>query len=269
MAAMIKQRSKPGDILLDLLRGMPAHGRSVKTLVDWGDLFGFSENIVRVTLSRLLARGLIESPSRGRYRLAHNADAVNDFVERWRLGEQRTRTWHQNWLFSYLREPHDRSIWALEAWGFKAVEPQLFVRPDNLNLEPEDLTSALEQLGLQNANLVLGQPLLSDKAREWVLLWHPEDLNQQYSIMLNALEESSDRLHHMPTKDARLESFRIGGEGIHLLAKDPLLPKEMVDTRLREALWQALLAYDALGKAIWVSSSGEVAEALPIPSAQQ
>jgi DNA-binding transcriptional regulator PaaX len=72
---------------MDMLRGAPASGRRVAYLIETGSLFGFPENTVRVTLSRLQARGLIESPERGRYKLAPTADPVNEFVERWRLGE--------------------------------------------------------------------------------------------------------------------------------------------------------------------------------------
>ncbi|MDZ7826195.1 MAG: hypothetical protein U5R48_09525 [Gammaproteobacteria bacterium] len=65
--------------------------------------------------------------------------------------------------------------------------------------------------------------------------------------------------------DARLESFRLGGEVIHALAKDPLLPEELVETGVRAELWRAMLDYDARGKAIWASSEGEKPGTMPVP----
>ena len=69
----------------------------------------------------------------------------------------------------------------------------------------------------------------------------------------------------MSRDDARLETFRLGGEVIHALAKDPLLPGELVETGARAGLWHAMLDYDARGKAIWASAEGEKPGTMPVP----
>ena len=90
---MSRTRTRPGDVILDLLRSARGRRQSASSLIERGALFGFSENTIRVTLSRLMSRGRIESPRRGEYRLSPETDALNDFVERWRLGEDRIRPW--------------------------------------------------------------------------------------------------------------------------------------------------------------------------------
>ena len=62
-----------------------------------------------------------------------------------------------------------------------------------------------------------------------------------------------------------MESFRLGGEGIHVLAKDPLLPQELIDTALRANLWQTMIDYDRLGREIWSGGKREGGASMPVP----
>ena len=55
--------------MLDLLSTLPRGAMPVRALVAAGDLFGISENSVRVTLARLLADRLVARDDRGAYRL--------------------------------------------------------------------------------------------------------------------------------------------------------------------------------------------------------
>ena len=119
-------REKPADILLDLLRGAKHEGRRTAQLIESAALFGIQENTVRVTLSRLNSRGLVVSPSRGRYRLAEAADPINVFVERWREGENRIRPWeHRQWLLCHPGSDDDRTAWSLDALGFRRVRGEI------------------------------------------------------------------------------------------------------------------------------------------------
>ena len=69
----------------------------------------------------------------------------------------------------------------------------------------------------------------------------------------------------MANNEARLETFTLGGQGINLLAKDPLLPAAMVDTGARAQLWQTMLTYDRVGQAYWAGarSARETTDMLP------
>lgn len=264
---MSGDRSRPADMILDLLRSVGQRGHSVRFLVDAGALFGFSENTVRVTLSRLLARELVTSPARGRYRLAARTDARNEFVERWRLGEARVRAWTPgDWLFAQVPAPSPGTGWALDALGFREVRAGLLVRADNLAQSMADLRALGERLGMTpDVLLIRGRPDGDPVPAEWVRVFDPDRLAADYDDLLHRLTESAARLDQLPRDRARLETFRLGGEVLHCLAKDPLLPAQWLDPAPRAALWEAMLAYDAAGKAIWANARGTEADALPVP----
>ncbi|MEX1237098.1 MAG: hypothetical protein WD994_02400, partial [Pseudomonadales bacterium] len=79
-----------------------------------------------------------------------------------------------------------------------------------------------------------------------------------------ALRQSAARLTKLPRRDALKESFHLGGEAVHILAKDPLLPSEVIDTTQRKQLWETMLAYDRLGRNIWTTRLSSP-ERIPTP----
>ena len=269
---MSRNRNKPSAVILDMLRSARSRHRTARSLITAGELFGFSENTLRVTLSRLMTRGIIESPERGLYRLARQTDALNDFVERWRLGEARVRPWRAGrWLFAHMISGQPKgqataSEWALIALGFREVRPALFARPDNLALKTEELRTLAGGIGLSAGVLLMtGQPEGDPAPESWLQAWRPSELDDGYADALHRLEESARRLPTLASDRARLECFSLGGEMIHRLAKDPLLPMEFVNVQGREALWRATLDYDLQGKDIWASGKEEALRRMPRP----
>lgn len=263
---MSKDRAKPADVLLDMLRGAPDSGRSAAYLIDTGRLFGFPENTIRVTLSRLLARELVENPERGRYRLAATADPLNEFVERWRLGEARVTVWQPGqWLLAHVETLSDKAHWILDAFGFREVRRQLFARPDNLADALDETWQRARRIGLPADVLVIQAKLDASVTHTWMPAWETGRLNREYRTLTARLKESQARLTSLPVDAARLECFKLGGTGIHMLAKDPLLPAEFVDVLARKALHTKMIEYDTAGKAIWSSSRRENTGSLPIP----
>lgn len=254
-----------------MLRSARSRRRTTRSLISAGELFGFSANTIRVTLSRLMARGLIESPERGLYQLSGQTDAINEFVERWRLGESRVRPWDTaTWLFAHRQGDVAGSDWALESLGFREVRPNLHARPDNLTLTLEALKSLAAGIGLDPGVLLIqGRPDNGEAARRWQKAWHPERLDDDYEDALRRLEQSAERLQTLPADEARLECFTLGGEMIHRLAKDPLLPADMVDVEARERLWRAMLDYDVQGKEIWASGKDDALRRMPRPQLEQ
>ncbi len=250
-----------------MLRSARSRHRTARSLISAGELFGFSENTMRVTLSRLTSRGLIESPERGLYRLSGETDALNDFVERWRLGETRVRRWRPGrWLFAHIQGEVATSEWALDALGFREVRPALFARPDNLALTLADLRKLAGSIGLEPGVLLLaGTPEGNLIPEPWVKAWHPTQLDDDYADALQRLQKSAERLPTLSPDDARLECFSLGGEMIHRLAKDPLLPEQLVNVEARATLWRAMLDYDVLGKNIWASGKEEALRRMPRP----
>jgi phenylacetic acid degradation operon negative regulatory protein len=260
-------RSRPSDTLLDLLRGAGRHGRSARSLIAVARLFGLTDNTVRVTLSRLVARGLVESPKRGQYRLAAQANSLNEFVERWRLGEARVREWPEGaWLFAHPQGDLPGNVWALDALGFREVRTHLYARPDNLALALDELRELGCGIGLAPETLLLAGHVQGRSATaQWRRAWHPTALDDRYIETVERLRSSAAGLQHLEPAAARLESFRLGGEAIHLLAKDPLLPASFVDVPARAALWHEMVRYEAVGKSIWAGAFHEPTQSMPIP----
>ncbi len=266
---MTANRQKPTSVVLDMLRSARSRQRTARSLVSAGELFGYTPNTMRVTLSRLMARGLIDSPERGLYRLTSQTDALNQFVERWRLGEDRVRPWdNDTWLFAHLQGDPAKSVWALNALGFREVRPALFARPDNLQQSLRELRSLALSIGMDEAVLLVrGQPDVTPT--QWRSVWRPQELNDTYTNALARLTASEKDLANMSLDDARLACFTLGGEMIHHLAKDPLLPDNWVNVADRHALWQATLRYDTLGKEIWAAGKEETLHHMPRPQLMQ
>ncbi|MGB5812431.1 MAG: hypothetical protein WBG86_17970, partial [Polyangiales bacterium] len=141
----------PRQLLLGLLRVAPTP-LPVRDLVAVGQLFGFEQNAIRVALARLVHRGLIGNDN-GVYGPTASARHVGRWVETWRQGDKRLRPWKRQWLCvlqpgGLERTPRRRSTQALERFGFRLGAPRLWVRPDNLRADRDDVEVELVELGL-------------------------------------------------------------------------------------------------------------------------
>jgi phenylacetic acid degradation operon negative regulatory protein len=136
--------------------------------------------------------------------------------------------------------------------GFRLLERGLAVRPDNLaggvTLVREDLAG----LGLAPGSVVCEvrelDPVSEARARK---LWDADDLVATYRRHRQQLEASARRLRARSAEVAMVESFRVGGAVLRLLAHDALLPEPIVAAAERAALVDAMRDYDAIGRASW------------------
>jgi phenylacetic acid degradation operon negative regulatory protein len=200
----------------------------------------------------------VESDERGLYRLAPAAAPLSAHVEAWRRGERRVRPWSGEWLAVWLpksaaRAARRRSERALERVGYRAALGGIWVRPDNL-AEPRSTTSdKLAELGLEpGAQAFVAHAFEAELTARWRRdLWQPAKLAAAQRAMRKRLELSRDKVAHMPTGPAAVETFLIGGAAIRLLSTDPLLPAEIADLSERAALTEAMLEYDLVGRTIW------------------
>lgn len=230
-----------------------------------GKLFEFSDNLIRVTLSRLVAKGTIENFERGHYRLTRQSDPVNDFVEEWRQGEKRRKPWKKDrFLVAHPEAAAERDIWILETLGFRQIRGGFWCRPDNLARTHEELIDLMKRLGMEG-DLLLGSDVHfgENDSTNVVAQYDPASLSNSYRKLSHELRESLDRLSHMDREQAMMESFQLGGAAIQVLAKDPLLPEEIQDASDRHELWQTMLTYDKAGRAVW---SGQETEPTVMPA---
>ncbi len=260
---------KPVNIILDLLRTYMERGTSVANIMATGAMFGCSENQMRVNLSRLAAKGSIVNFARGAYRLAEALDPVNDFIESWRLGEDRTKPWTHTWLLAASSANADannqsRHHWALYSHGFRPASSECWVRPDNLALTHRLLEQRLFQLGISADTVLASNATIHAR---WQKHWHAQfdvaALTKSYLQTHQSLSESMATLHRLPRQTAMKETFYLGGHAIQVLAKDPLLPAEFLDSEPRHALWRAMLDYDRMGRELWADAETDKPYRIP------
>lgn len=262
---------KPTAIILDLLRTYRRRGTSVRTIMATGAMFDLSENVMRVSLSRLVARGMVENIQRGHYRLADRADPLSDFVERWRQGENRLRAWDGDaFLLMHTATAADsRRDWALNAHGFRQVTTGLWARPDNLAGNADELERLLCQLGVDRESVLVSNARIAPR---WQAAWLAHfDIAAMLAIYREherKLAASLGRLDDLRHEAALKETFHLGGRAVHILAKDPLLPAQIIDPAPRRALWQTMLAYDRKGREIWGRRGESRPEVMPTPQLQ-
>jgi phenylacetic acid degradation operon negative regulatory protein len=231
----------------------------VRALVAAGDLFGISENSVRVTLARLLADGLIARDERGAYRLGPGAQAVSRQVASWRELNARMRPWDGGWLAVHTgglgrsdRAQLRRRIRALSWLGFRDLRPGLVVRPDNLAGGVEAVRAQLHSLGLEPDALVFVMAGLDEATEQRARrLWPVTRMVAGHRSARLALERSERRLQALPEARAMVESFEVGGNAIRQLALDPLLPDALLSGRERALLLETMRRYDHAGRACW------------------
>lgn len=247
-------------LLLDVLRATEPDALPVRMLVEIGRLFNISGNAVRVNLARLVSQRRLEKDDHGFYRAARETHPLREFVERWRLGEHRVRSWNSHWLGLSLgeslsmlaRKPREAIEKSLALSGFRPLNELLFVRPDNLAESLEATRHRLGKMGLELQHCLFKISELSDSAsRQWRRLWDVETLNQSYKAAYQALRQSQARLPRMTEDQALVECFTAGGEAIRILATDPLLPEDWIDWKARSRLTELMVEYDQMGRDRW------------------
>ena len=246
-------------LVLDLLSTLRAgSAMPVGALVEAGALFGISENNVRVTVARLLASGHVARDERGAYRLGGTSRSIGAHVRTWRDRDRRIRKWTGGWLAVHAgasgRSPQRGRDRALRLFGFAALRPGLWLRPDNLAQPLDDVRRELAALGLPPGDLICALADLdaaSDaRARR---LWDVAALRRTYRDLGAALAASEARLARLAPGKAMAESFVLGGRALRQLLLDPLLPDAICPPDERDALLEQMRRYDRLGRLAWAT----------------
>jgi len=247
-------------LIVDLLSSLRGKAMPVRALVAAGELFELSPESMRVALVRLCSRGTVERNERGQYRIAPAAQAVQEHVSAWTQIEERVVPWRGGWIgvhtagLARTRARVRRRSRALAFLGFAALEPHLFVRPDNLRGGVDGVRDELRALGLEPAALVfVCAQLDADADGRARALWDGQALCSGYRATCQALARSAARLERLSMPAAMVESFVLGGQAIRQLALDPLLPEPIVPAGARAALVDAMRDYDRLGRSCWRS----------------
>ncbi|MEM8563107.1 MAG: hypothetical protein AAGF57_12770 [Pseudomonadota bacterium] len=258
----IKRPITAKTLLLDLLQASAPGTWPVRALIEVAEVFGISANALRVNLARLLSRGIVEQDERGSYRLAHKDNPLRDWLQAWQQGENKVRTWEGNWLMlSIAPRTKARQLNAIEQasgqLGFREYWRRLWLRPDNLAISCEQLSKQLKTMleDPSSAEFMIssGSALtLPDSSKALSSLWGVETLELRYRELISAIESSMENLLEQTSDQIIRETFILGGEALHLLALDPLLPDDMFDASLRQTLTDLMCRYDDMGKPFWL-----------------
>lgn len=254
------QRLSARQLIMDLVQAHESHRITAKQAIGAGELFGIVSNATRVTLTRLVQDGLLESRGRGQYQIGPaGLDLVND-ITTWRNRDQHLCAWQGGFLIVAPGLSHEapgrtqanRRQRALALLGFKALHPGLWLRPDNLALSLSDLSQRLHTLGLETDALV-GR--LDDVADDWHerirQLWDRAVLNTLYQHQTQVLTEWLERAEQLPLAEAACESFLMGRAAVRALVYDPLLPDDWIDAAARQNFFEQVRRYDQVGQALW------------------
>ena len=242
-------------LILDLLRASKPQALPVRVLVATAAIFDISENALRVNLNRLIKRDVISTDSRGYYQVSAATSPLRNWVSTWRDGEQRMRPWQQEWLnlqiSSEMRNKASEQLQrAAYRFGFRPLWDNSWVRPDNLAMSTTDLRQLLTQLSDQE-DFMLCIVSRFDSTSDLTRLWPLAGLEEGYQRHINALNESIAHIKTVDTAQRFRESFVLGGNCIHTLAIDPLLPEPMITGQLRDQLTQLMQTYDTLCRPFW------------------
>lgn len=231
----------------------------VRLIIDACAIFDFSENSVRVSLVKMRADGLVETPERGLYQLGPAARPVTERVLSWRSVGDRTVDWDGSWVSAFTahltrtdRPALGRRTRALRLLGFGEIESGLFVRPNNLVGGVGALRDQLVVLGMEQEAIVgkLDDLNARDYARA-LELWDGAALVGQYEDLTTELRRSTDHRHELSLRDALREAYLLGREVLWTIALDPLLPEELVPTASRRELIETMTEYNETGTELW------------------
>lgn len=226
-------------VVLDALSVLDPEPLPVRLLVRLAALFGLTQNAARVAIFRLVEAGKLEATSRraaAAYRLTARTRALNRYVRAAALVRPRTVRWRGEWLQVLLSLREDRRggrgrlTTALEVFHLASPHRGVWMRPCNLVEGPEELSARFRELGVLSRLDVL-TCRFTDPRRERELagrLWPLRRLGGAYERAADRLEESEQRLRSLPAEEALRETWRLGGEAIRLLFRDPLLPPELL-----------------------------------------
>jgi phenylacetic acid degradation operon negative regulatory protein len=255
---------QPRPLILKLILGADEETLSARAAIACCALFGIQENSVRVALNRLAAAGMIEGFERGRYRLGDKAAALAGEVRTWRSAESRTRSWDGGYVAVHVGGlgRTDRAAVrtrgrAFDLLGFRELEADLVIRPDNLAGGVAGVRERLVRLGVDAPVFHASEldPARDARARS---LWDGKALTRAYVATREKLDRWLAKSDGLSREAAARESFLLGSAAIRTIVFDPLLPAPLVDVDARRALVASVKDLDQRGHAIWRALFGRL-----------
>ena len=247
------------ELVIDFLSNRYPREMSVQEIAGVGIALGFSEQSLRMALTRLVEQSVAANPGRGRYRLSPSGEAMRDEVRKWRNLDEVSKPWSGAWIgvFDAAIPRSDRAALrrherAMRLRGFRELQSGLWIRPANLRDSVAELREHLRALGLHPSALVVGLQDLDDDARARATsLWDTAAMLATYRALAEELIASKGKLERLPLDTAAAESMVLGRDVIRHINLDPVLPEELMPQRALSNLIQVMSEYDQNARQIW------------------
>jgi|SRR5271166_167926 len=246
-------------LVIDFLSNRSPKKMSARLIVDTASALGFTEQSVRMALTRVVEDGLAVSRERGIYQLAPSGEVMRREVRKWRNISNLTQPWSGAWVSVYdapIRRSNRAAIrrheQALRLRGFCELLTGLWIRPANLRDSVADLRDQLRALGLHPDAIVAAIGELDEHTRERAMhLWNTKALLESYQRLTRAMNASTRRVEHLPIEVAAGETLVLGRDVLRHINLDPLLPAELMPERPLRDLVETMIAYDDMARQIW------------------
>jgi phenylacetic acid degradation operon negative regulatory protein len=247
------------ELVIDFLSNRYPREMSVQEIAGVGIALGFSEQSLRMALTRLVEQSVAANIGRGLYRLSPSGEAMREEVRKWRHLDDLARPWSGAWIgvFDASVPRSDRAALrrherAMRLRGFRELQPGLWIRPANLRDSVEELREHLRALGLHPAALVVGLHDLDDDARaKATSLWDTGAMLATYRALTDELLASKTKLERLSLDNAAAESMVLGRDVIRHINLDPVLPEELMPQRALTTLIRTMTDYDQNARQIW------------------
>jgi phenylacetic acid degradation operon negative regulatory protein len=247
------------ELVIDFLSNRYPREMSVQEITGVGIALGFTEQSLRMALTRLVEQSVAANIGRGRYRLSPSGEAMRNEVRKWRHLDDLARPWSGAWIgvFDASVPRSDRAALrrherAMRLRGFRELQSGLWIRPANLRDSVAELREHLRALGLHPAALVVGLHDLDDDARaKATSLWDTAAMLAAYRALAEELLASQSQLERLPLDTAAAESMVLGRDVIRHINLDPVLPEELMPQRALISLIRLMSDYDQKARQIW------------------
>ena len=247
------------ELVIDFLSNRYPREMSVQEITGVGIALGFTEQSLRMALTRLVEQSVAANTGRGRYRLSPSGEAMRDEVRKWRHLDDLAKPWSGAWIgvFDAAVPRSDRAALrrherAMRLRGFRELQSGLWIRPANLRDSVAELREHLRALGLHPDALVVGLDELDDDARaKATSLWDTATMIATYRALADELFASKSKLERLALDTAAAESMVLGRDVIRHINLDPVLPEELMPQRALSNLIRVMTDYDQNARQIW------------------
>jgi phenylacetic acid degradation operon negative regulatory protein len=247
------------ELVIDFLSNRYPRQMSAQEILGVGSALGFSEQSLRMALTRLVEGSVAANTGRGLYRLSPSGETMRVEVRKWRHLDELAKPWSGAWIgvFDASVPRSDRAALrrherAMRLRGFRELQAGLWIRPANLRDSIAELREHLRALGLHPAALVVGLSDLDDDARaKATRLWDTAAMLARYRALTDELIASKSKLERLPLETAAAESMVLGRDVIRHINLDPVLPEELMPNRALEKLVRTMTEYDQQARQIW------------------